>query len=53
MANKLEHCLQHSIKCRIEVLNDMKKYRVHPKFRVRLLKNLNHFKIKLRKLKET
>ena len=45
-------CIEHSIKCRIEVLNDLKAYNVHPKYRNRLLKNLNYFRRKLRDAKQ-
>jgi len=37
-------CIDHSINCRVDVLNNMKKYDVHPRYRNLLLKNLNYFK---------
>jgi len=43
-------CIDHSIKCRVDVINNMKKYDVHPKHRYTLLKNLNYFrKLKIRR----
>ena len=43
--------IETSIKNRIEVLADFKKYKVHEKHREKLTENLNYFQNKLKELK--